>query len=661
MSGFAWHPSKDALDTTRIGRFMQHHEIGSVSELRARSAAEQDWFWQAIVDDMDLVFDQPYQSVFDLSKGAPWTDWFVGGQLNIARNCLERHAQGPLAKKTCLVGHTETGERRTFSFEQLDQEVSCCALAMKARGIGKGDRVASYMPMITEVVIQMLATFKLGAIFIPVFSGYAPAALAERLNGAEAKLLFTSDRSSRKGKAISVLPQAQEALAQSPSVTTMVIVARPALNTDPEPPQVELSPERDVLWADFLAAPSSRDISNFEALSVDSMDPALILFTSGTTGRPKGTVHSHAGTMVQLAKEVGYAFDMHEDDEFFWFTDIGWMMGPWMIIGGLFWGATVHMYEGAIDYPTSDQLWRLLETEKISVFGISPTAIRMLMRTGTDDVEAHDLAALRILGSTGEPWDEDSWHWYSEHVGGSRCPVINISGGTDIIGCFLSPLPIEPIKPCSLAGPALGMAVDVWNDDGESVRGEVGYLVATHPAPSMTRGLWNEPQRYLDSYWTPWPEIWNHGDWAIVDDDGQWFLQGRSDDTLKVAGRRIGPAELEGALIETGKVSEAAAIGVPHEIKGTGIVCFAVLKPQTTASAELLGELEEAIVERLGKVDRPEKIIIVGDLPKTRSAKILRRMVRARYLGEDLGDLSSLQNPEAIEGLPTLRDNRLAD
>lgn len=648
---FIWRPDQQAVKTTRVARFMDAHGIETIEELRDRSAQDQEWFWRAVVEFMGVEFESGYDQVFDDSKGAPWTDWFTGGKLNLTANCLDRHAQGPRAGEICLVGRTELGERTTYTFAQLRDEVDRCASAMRRLGVARGDRVASYMPMITEVVVQMLATIKIGAIFIPVFSGYAPAALAERLNGARVKLLFAADRSSRRGQRIDILPGAQAALADAPSVQHVVVVVRPAIPGE-EPRELELLAGRDLSWTEFLASGGGP----VDAEMVDSMDPALILYTSGTTGRPKGTVHSHAGSLVQIAKEVGFAFDMQEDDQFFWFTDIGWMMGPWTIIGGLFWGAAVHLYEGAIDYPRKDELWRVLEEERISVFGISPTAIRMLMKAGTDDVDARDLSAVRLLGSTGEPWDEESWHWYFEHVGGRRCPVINISGGTDIIGCFLSPLPIEPLKPCSLGGPGLGMAVDVWNEDGESVRGEVGYLVATHPAPSMTRGLWQDPDRYLESYWQPWENIWNHGDWAFVDDDGHWFLHGRSDDTLKVAGRRIGPAELEGALIETGKVSEAAAVGVPHDIKGTGIVCFAVLKTGVEPSEGVRAELETAIVDRLGKVDRPEQIVFVDDLPKTRSAKILRRMVRAKYLGEELGDVSSLQNPEALDGIPTQGD-----
>ncbi len=494
--------------------------------------------------------------------------------------------------------------------------------------------------MTAEVVVQLLATFKIGAIFIPVFSGYAPAAVAERLRDAEAKLLFTADATIRRGTTVAIKGNADAALREAPSVTKTVV----ARYTDDD---IAWHGERDVPWPDFLATGDSAT-----SQMVASMDPALILYTSGTTKRPKGTVHSHAGTLVQVAKEVGYAFDVKPSDSFFWLTDIGWMMGPWMIIGGLFHGATIMLYDGAFDWPTPDRLWNMLERHRITVFGISPTAIRLAMRAGSEHVRRHDLSQLRILGSTGEPWDEASWHWYFETVGDRRCPIINISGGTDIIGCFLSPLPIHPLKPCTLAGPGLGMAVDVWNEQGEPLRGEVGYLVATKPAPSMTRGLWNDPERYLESYWSTWDNVWNHGDWARIDEDGYWFLQGRADDTIKVAGRRIGPAEIEGALITTGKVSEAAAVGVPHEIRGEAIVCFVVLQPDHTPSEDLRQELVQTVVGWLGKIDRPDKVLFVSDLPKTRSAKIVRRLVRDKYLGkQDLGDLSSVQNPEALEAI----------
>ena len=644
-----WTPPRELFTQANVARLLERSGCDTVADLRTWSARNQVQFWQMVVDDLGIEFDAPYERVLDASRGPEWAEWFTGGRLNLTANCLGRHAHGASADHESLVSLTELGEEVRYSFRTLALEVERCAAALRRAGIVPGDRVASYMPMIAEVAVQMLATIQVGAIFIPVFSGYAAAALAERLDAAEVKLLFTAESSSRRGKPFAILPHARDALATSTTVQQTVVVQRPGLSALDPALAFELSPAESS-WTEFLAG----GVHGGHAESVDSMHPALILYTSGTTGRPKGTVHSHAGTLVQVAKEVGYAFDMKPRDRFFWFTDIGWMMGPWSIIGGLFHGAAVHLYEGGLDFPDVGSLAALLERQKISVFGISPTAVRMLMKAGAEAaIGDRDLGALRILGSTGEPWDEESWLWYFEHFGKRRCPIVNISGGTDIIGCFLSPLPLDELKPCTLVGPGLGMAVDVWNEAGESVRGEVGYLVATHPAPSMTRGLWNEPERYLESYWSKWPGIWNHGDWALVDEDGHWLLQGRSDDTLKVAGRRIGPAELEGALIETGKVIEAAAVGVPHEIKGTAIVCFAVLAPGIEPSEALRSELEAAIVERLGKVDRPERIEFVADLPRTRSAKILRRLVRARYLGEqELGDLTSLQNPEAVEAIP---------
>lgn len=644
MSKFIWHPAPELVSAASITRFMRKHGLTDSATLIQRSMDEQDWFWDAVVEDLGIEFLRPYGTVRDTDAGIPWTEWYLGGKLNIVSNCLDRHAAGPRAAKPCLISEREDGTVTRLTFAQLKHAVDRCAAGLIAAGVTRGDRVGAYMPMTAEVIIQLLATIKIGAVFVPIFSGYAPAAVAERLRDAGAVLLFTADTTLRRGATVPIKPNADDAADAAPSVRRVVVVR---YGRDPVP----WNAGRDQDWRDLLdsgAAPPTH--------AADSMDAALILYTSGTTGRPKGTVHSHAGALVQVAKEVGYAFDVKQGDRFFWLTDIGWMMGPWQIIGGLFHGATVVVYDGAFDWPRPDRLWEMLDRHRVTVFGISPTAIRLAMRQEGESIERHDLSSLRILGSTGEPWDEASWLWYFEHVGGGRCPIINISGGTDIIGCFLSPLPIHPLKPCTLVGPGLGMAVDVWNEDGEPVRGEVGYLVATQPAPSMTRGLWNDPDRYIESYWSTWPDVWNHGDWALIDDDGYWFLQGRADDTLKVAGRRIGPAEIEGALIATGAVSEAAAIGVPHEIKGEAIVCFAVLKPGHAASEKLRSQLAAAVVEQLGKIDRPDRVLFVDDLPKTRSAKILRRLVRSRYLEEpDLGDLSSVQNPEAIDAIGRAR------
>ena len=490
-------------------------------------------------------------------------------------------------------------------------------------------------------MVQLYASLKLGAIVIPIFSGYAAPAVALRLNHAEAKLLFTADGSFRRGKQFPIKTEADKAAALAPSVKKVVVYRRNGM-------EVPWTDGRDVWYSDFVAKKSGECPTE----QLDSMDPALIIYTSGTTGMPKGTVHSHAGALVQVAKEVAYFFDIGPTDLFFWLTDIGWMMGPWMIMGNHNLACTIFLYEGAPDYPGPDRLWEMIERHRITIFGISPTAIRMLLRSGEDWVRKHDLGSLRILGSTGEPWDAPSWLWFFRNIGQGRCPIINISGGTDIIGCFMAPLPICPQKPATLVGPALGMDVDVVDDECKPIRGKMGYLIARSHAPSMTRGLWKAPEKYIETYWSRWPNIWDHGDWVIVDQDGYWFILGRADDVIKVAGRRIGPSEIEGALMKHPAAAEAAAIGVPHDIKGEGIVCFVVLRPGFSPSDALKDELKEAVGKELGKVDRPEEIRFVSMLPKTRTAKIVRRVIKAKYLGKELGDLSSIENLAAVEEIP---------
>jgi len=642
MKNIVWKPTEKFKKSTRVWGFMKKHGIKTYEDLIKRSTEDIEWFWAAALEDLNIEFFQPYTKVLDSSKGIPWTDWFIGGTINIVHNCLDRHASGPLKDKVALVWEGENGDVRRITYGQLHEDVNRCANALKGLGIKKGDTVGIYMPMSPEIVVQLFATLKIGAISIPIFSGYAPPAVAERLKGVEARVLFTANASYRRGKAFDIKSSADKAAALAGCVERVVVFKRNDM-------AVPWDAKKDIWWDDFLKGASTE----CQCEEMESMDPALIIYTSGTTGRPKGTVHSHAGTLAQVAKEVGWFFDIKNEDLFFWLTDIGWMMGPWMIIGSLNHGGSIFLYEGAPNHPGPDRLWDMIERHKITIFSISPTAIRMLMRSGDEPVKKHDLSSVRILGSTGEPWDVESWMWFFETVGGRRCPIINISGGTDIVGCFLAPLPICALKPCTLRGPGPGMDIDVWDENGKPLRGEVGYLVCKKPAPSMTRGLWKDPDKYIEAYWSKWPNVWNHGDWALIDEDGFWFLLGRADDTIKVAGRRIGPGEIEGALMEHPAASEAAAIGIPDEIKGEGIVCFVVLHPGHEPTEKLKEDLKDQVCKILGKVDRPEDIIFVKSLPKTRSAKIVRRIIKAKFLGQgSLGDTSSIENPDAIDEIP---------
>jgi acetyl-CoA synthetase len=377
----------------------------------------------------------------------------------------------------------------------------------------------------------------------------------------------------------------------------------------------------------------------------------MIIYTSGTTGRPKGAVHVHGGFPIKGAQDLAHCFDLGGGDKLFWFTDLGWMMGPWAISGALLLGAELVLYEGAPDYPAPDRLWALVARHGITHLGLSPTVVRALMAHGTEPVKAHDLSSLRVLGSTGEPWNPESWWWFFSHVGSGRLPLVNYSGGTEVSGGIVSCNPLTPIKPCSFGGPSVGTAADVIDAAGQSLRGSVGELALRQPLPGMTRGFWQDRERYLETYWSRVPGTWVHGDWALVDDDGFWFIQGRSDDTLKVAGKRVGPAEVESAAVAHAAVLEAAAIGVPHEIKGEVIVVFVRLRPGATDDEDLRRSVSDKVVEQLGKALRPEAVHVVSDLPRTRSGKVMRRVARAAYLGADPGDLSALENPLAVEAI----------
>ena len=620
MSTPVWTPSEGVLAASNVGRLMRRHGFDDYWELVRRSQEDPEWFWPAAIEDMDVEFFRPWDAVSDLSRGPEWATWFVGGRLNIAWNCAHRWAERRPDALAC-VSLGEDGERRGLTWAEMSREVTRLAEALVALGVEQGDRVAIFLPMSQEVAVASHACAHIGAIQVPIFSGFAAPAVAQRLQASEAKVVITTEVSMRRGREVPMLQIVEEAKAQAPALEHVVVAP----------------------W-DELVAGCAGELSPVE---VDSETPYLLTYTSGTTGLPKGVVHVQGGFLVSIAREVCYQADAGPDDVIHFSTDMGWIMGPWTVVGGHAMGSTLVFAEGAPDWP-ADRLWRMIEGERVSILGVSPTLIRALIPHGDP---AADLLSLRIMVTTGEPWNPEPYRWLFEQVGGRRCPIINCSGGTEVGACFLSPTPAIPIKACSLGGPALGMAMDVVDSEGRSLvdTGEVGELVCRKPFPGMTRGFWRDPERYLDTYWRRFPGVWTHGDWASVDEDGFWFLHGRSDDTLNIAGKRVGPAELESAAVGHPSVLEAAAVGIPHEVKGEVAWLFCIAAPGAKADGDLAAEVGELVAKDLGKAFRPDRVVFVSALPKTRSAKIMRRAVRAKALGKDPGDLSSLENPEALE------------
>jgi acetyl-CoA synthetase len=639
-SGIVWRPTPEVVERSRIAKFMRAHEIATLEELQRRSVADPEWYWDAVVKDLGVRWLTPYTRVLDGSRGVAWPTWFPGGRLNLTDNCVDRHMDAGRGGKAAIIWEGDDGQSRTLTYAELAAEVSRLANGLRALGIGEGDRVGIFLPMSPEAAIATLAVVRIGAIYTPCFSGFGAGAVASRLSDCEATLLITADGFYRRGQVVKLKETADEAVAQCPSVQTVLVYRRLG-------GEIPWTAGRDRWWHDAVTGQGDRA----PTLPVEADRPCLIIYTSGTTGRPKGAVLTHGGFLIKTAHDFGYCMDVGEHDRLFWLTDLGWLMGPMAFTAALFHGATVVVFEGVQDYPKPNRLWSVVERHRITVMGISPTAVRALMPHGPEHVHAHDLSSLRIIGSTGEPWNPEPYRWLFENAGKARLPIINYTGGTEISGGILGCFPIAPIKPCSFAGPIPGMAAECFGEDGRPVRGQVGELVITQAWPGMTAGFWRDAERYEETYWSRWPNVWVHGDWAYVDDDGFWFIQGRSDDTLKIAGKRLGPAEVESVLVGHPAVAEAGVIGVPHEVKGESVVCFVVLRPGNAPTESLRAELSHRVAQAMGKALKPEKLLFTRDLPKTRSAKIMRRVIRATYLGKAAGDVSSLENPDAVKAI----------
>jgi acetyl-CoA synthetase len=641
---FVWRPTPELIAQSNLQRFIDKHALGSYGELMRRSTTDIAWFWDTVLHDLDIRFYKPYSRVVDLNGGKPWARWCVDGEMNIVHNMLDKYAGTEIDNRLAIKSEIEDGTTRTLTYKELREQVDKMAGALRALGLGKGDTIGVFMPMVPEIVIAMLAIIKIGGIFLPLFSGFGAAAIVSRLRDADAKALITAAGTYRRGKFCPMKPIADEVAAQIPSLWHLVVLSQ-AGEWLVEGVNIKAgAPAR--ISGPFGDAPTER---------TSAEDPMMIIYTSGTTGRPKGAVHTHCGFPIKSAQDMWHGLDLHPDETLFWMTDMGWMMGPWEVFGTLILGATMMLYDGAPDFPEPDRVWSLVDRHKVTALGVSPTLIRALRRYGDEIVRRHDLSSLRKFASTGEPWNPDPWMWLFQNVGRGKLPIINYSGGTEISGGIVMGNVLTPMKPCAFSGPLPGMAADVVDENGKSVRGKVGELVIREPWIGMTRGFWKDRERYIESYWSRWPDVWVHGDWAAIDDDGLWYILGRSDDTIKIAGKRLGPAEVESILVAHPQVSEAAAVGVPDPIKGEALVCFCVLKKGANGDDDLASALKNKVATELGKALMPKVVLFVADIPKTRNAKVMRRIVRAAYIGEKLGDTSALENPASLEEI-----NRLA-
>jgi acetyl-CoA synthetase len=638
----AWRPTPELLAESRLAGFLRTSGANGLGSLQAKAADDPAWFWGAAADDLGIAWQRPPASVVDLSGGPEWARWWIGGAFNYAeaatRPRAERDPDGE-----AIVWEGEPGEVRRLTNAELAHEAARAAGAFRSLGVRAGDRVGVFLPMLPETVVTVLALGLIGAIYTPIFSGYGAPAVAARLADSGARLLVTADGFWRRGRPVGLKAIADEAVAAAPDVERVVVVRRLGGEAGLDVPWTA---DRDVDWADAL-----RDAEPIGAATTDPETPYMLIYTSGTTGRPKAAVHVHGGFPIKGAQDLAHTFDLRAGDALFWFTDLGWMMGPWAISGALLLGARLVLYEGAPDTPGPDRLWAIAARHRVTHLGLSPTVVRSLIPHGPEPVRSHELSALRVLGSTGEPWDVESWWWYFREVGRGRCPIVNYSGGTEVSGGIVGCNLLSPIKPASFNGPCPGLIADVVGPDGASLRGEVGELVVRRPHPGQTRGFWNDPERYVEAYWQRIPGTWVHGDWAVVDPDGYWFIRGRSDDTLKIAGKRVGPAEVEGAVTAHRSVVEAAAIGIPHDVKGEAIVVVCTLRRGEADGPDLRAAIGERVVADLGKPLRPEAVVVVPALPKTRSGKIMRRVVRAAYLGLDPGDLSALDDPTTLQAI----------
>ena len=632
-----WQPTEELLANSQIQKFINAAGVKDYDELLSKSDNDPEWFWNAAIKFLDIKFYQDYDKVVDLSGGIEWSRWCVGGKTNVALNCLDKHKGTDVWDKTFIHHETEAGYKSSLTYAELDAKVSQLTEGLRSLGLKKGDAVGLYMPMIPEVAIAFLAIIKMGGVVIPLFSGFGPEPIIVRLNDGEAKAVITVDGTTRRSNVVNLKSTIDTARKSIPSLKHVVVYQHVGMESCTE--------EGDVDW--LALTKNMPTISDTEVM--DAEDPMMLVYTSGTTGMPKGTVQTHCGFMVKAMFDLQVMSELTEADRLLWMSDMGWVVGPLEIMGVSFVGATLIMGEGAPNYPEPGRIWRLVEEYKVSWLGFAPTIARIFMSQPEESISQYDFSSLKIVLTTGEPWNPDAWLWFFDKICNKRVPIMNLTGGTEIgcgiLGCTIA----RPLKPCCFNTQMPAMGADIIDEQGLSIEdGKVGELVLRHASIGLTRGLWNNPERYLDSYWRTIPGLWVHGDWAVKDAYGMWYVLGRSDDTLKISGKRTGPAEIEGPLLATGKIVEAAVIGVPDEIGGSAVVCVCVPK-EGFVEDELQQELIDAVVNEMGKSYKPKQVVFVEDLPKTRTMKIMRRVVKALLVGAEPGDLSSMVNPESID------------
>ncbi|MHB1361443.1 MAG: acetate--CoA ligase [Thermoleophilia bacterium] len=639
-------------------QFSQKAQIGSMeeyNELYRRSIDDPEGFWAEMAEEC-LDWHRKWDKVLEYDFNKPEIAWFIGGQLNVSYNCLDRHLKTWRRNKAALIWESDGGEYRTFTYEQLAYEVNRFANVLKKHGIGRGDRVSIYLPMIPELAIAMLACARIGAIHSVVFGGFSAGSLADRIRDCGAIMLVTADGGMRGGRVIPVKANADEALRHCPSVDKVIVVERIGGGGTP------MDPERDSWWHEEMA---SEDIDNYcRPEELDAEDPLFILYTSGSTGKPKGVLHTTAGYLLYTHLTFKWIFDYQEEDLHFCTADIGWITGhSYIVYGPLSNGATSLMFEGVPTYPKPDRLWELCDKHEVNILYTAPTAIRALMREGEDWVHKHRLESLRLLGTVGEPINPEAWMWYYEHVGHKRLPIVDTWWQTETGGIMITPLPgAMTLKPGSANRPFPGVVAQVVRADGTTAgTDEGGYLVIDKPWPGMIRGTYGDPEhkRVKEVYFERFPGKYFTGDGASVDPDGDFWLQGRIDDVVNISGHRLGTAEIESALVSQEAVAEAAVVGFPHEIKGEGIYAFVTLSGSYDGSDDMRKLLRAHVQEEIGPIAKPDKIQFVAGLPKTRSGKIMRRILRKIAAGqtapEDLGDTSTLADPEVVDEIVTGR------